>query len=268
MEKITTKTKILLWGVIGEKEKIDFDLCDFSSEQVGTLDRLVRIDGDNKVRMTIVPEQKGLQITAITAEVGLVSLSCREKGQKLKVRGFKSPDERATALKRMSAADTPILLTIEEIQGSLFGKSSGPATPKKSKEVAPGLVLVGQNTSEELELKFKGLKGCKGLVSLRCQEGQWYGGYALQLGNQSTEVPPEDTQAFATRLAVLMCVSTKLGMWLDSIILTGTADQKRAMTARRDSMRGQVQNQLEDLIGVTVDRNEELGDEDEVPLED
>jgi len=255
MEKITTKTRILLWGVVGDKEKIDFELCDFSSDQVGDLDRLVRADGENKVRMTIEPEQKALQIGDITCDVGLVSLSCRGKGQKLKVRGFKSPDERAAALKRMAGADTPILLTIGEIQGSLFEKQ----------ETTNQTTAVGDQ-NQEIELKIKGIKGAKGLVSLRCYGGQWQGGYALQLGNQSVEVTPEDTPTLSSRAKTLLWIDRQIRGWLDSIIITGKVDQRRAMEARRDSMREQIGNQLAAAIRESMTAapgsGEAMGDEE------
>lgn len=143
MDKIATKTRIAAWVVVGNREKIDFDLCDFSPDQVAALDRVIRSESDGHLALTIEPEQKKLQIPAITSTVRLVSLSCRTKGQKLKVAEFKSPDERATALKRMSAADTPVILTLEEAdakagQGKLFGEKTVKSTKRSATESTLG----------------------------------------------------------------------------------------------------------------------------------
>jgi hypothetical protein len=128
-------------------------------------------------------------------------------------------------------------------------------TPKSEKaaagetacvKVSPG--LMGPDTTEERKLKFKGLKGCKGLVSLRCKEGQWYGGYALHLGNLSIEEAPTDTQACSSRVEALQAAQTALDIWLTDLIVTGTADAKRAMLARRDMMREQLDQQLDPIL--------------------
>ena len=254
MGKIASKTKIILWGVAGEKEKIDFDLCDFSSEQVADLDRLVRADGESKVRLTIEPEQKKLQIAAIAAVVGLVSLSCREKGQKLKVRGFKSPDERATAIKRMCAADTPVLLTIDEISPGLFGKSTkdSPAQPAAAQ---PSV----EETHTAFECKFKGLRGCKCHLEILGRRDGWRAKYSAKLGNISgadgtEQVNPAPTRAMAINgaLKAILC-------WLDEIEITGTADARRSLAARRDQMKEQVTEQLQNLIGP---QTEEFAEDD------
>lgn len=130
MERIASKTKIVQWAVMGEKEKIEFDLCDFSPEQVAALERLVR-HPDDKVRATIAVEQKKLQIADITSGVRIVSIALRAGGQKIKLADFHSPDERATSLKRLSTNETPVTLTIEAIQGELpFASPTAEAEPE------------------------------------------------------------------------------------------------------------------------------------------
>jgi len=118
MERIACKTKIIQWAVVGEKEKIEFDLCDYSPDQVAALERLVR-HPDDKVRATIAVEQKKLQIADIASSARIVSIALRAGGQKIKLADFKSPDERAVSLKRLSGNETPVLLAIEPIEQDL-----------------------------------------------------------------------------------------------------------------------------------------------------
>lgn len=253
MDRITSKTKILLWGIVGEKEKIDFDLCDFSPDQVGDLDRLVRED-DAKVRLTIEPEQKKLQIAPITSEVRLVSLSCRTKGQKLKIADFRSPDERATAIKRMCAADTPILLCIEEIQGQLFGSKK---TTKGTKIDVGG--LKADSEQEEIPLKFTGLRGCKGKITLLHDELGWRASYEIRVGNLEERTSPEDMAHGSSRVEALQEARNGLTMWAEEVRPTGNADAKRSMARRLADVCKQLDEQLDPLLNAA---EEEFAEDD------
>ncbi|MEN6336622.1 MAG: hypothetical protein ABFE13_24825 [Phycisphaerales bacterium] len=262
---VTTKTKILAWAVAGEKEKLDLDLCDFSADQVGELDRLIRADGDDKVRITLAPEQKKLQIEPITSVVKLVSMSCRTKGQKLRISGFHSPDERATAIKRMSAADTPILLTITEIQPTMFGKAK-PVTEDTEKQIPH---------SDSFAIKCKGLKLAELTVDLIYEgPGQWRSGWLARLGNYTQEHDAKEGPAFTSRTAALNAVQLGIAAWLDEIPMTGTADGKRALVARRTKMREQVMAAIEAKICEDPDKIEDEntegtdGQEGGIPFEE
>jgi hypothetical protein len=266
MEKIATRTKILVWAVVGDKERIDFDLCDFSPDQVGALDRLIRADGEAAIRLTIEPEQKKLQIAALVSTVRLVSLSCRTKGQKIRIAGFKSPDERATALKRLSAADTPILLTIEEVQRSLFSGSdkasddagqagdlaitqgsaelpSGPSWGDAECEVGPdGTIL----SPQVVTIKLSGVRNAEARIEWALVRDPkfgtaakpcWYGVLYLRLGNRVLDDNPPriSNVGFVERAQMLGDLRRQAGEWFDTIPGDKPADRKR-----RELMRGQV----------------------------
>jgi hypothetical protein len=123
IEKIAVKTKIVRWSVLDGKELLDFDVLDFSPEQVGYIERIIR-EKDNSVNIIIEPEQKKLQFAGIKSNIRLVSMTCRENGQRLKIADFYSPDERATGIKKIIMAETPVLVTIEIQQGKLFNKEN------------------------------------------------------------------------------------------------------------------------------------------------
>ena len=241
MDKITSKTKIILWGIVGEKERIDFDLCDFSPDQVGDLDRLVRADGEAKVRLTIEPEQKKLQIAPITSAVRIVSLSIRTKGQKIKIADFKSPDERATSIKRMCAADTPVNLILEEIEGQLFGGKRATEPTKTAQRARK------DDCDEKIPLKFKGLRGCKGLIRTIREQGEWLVGYELQVGNLCKHVFPGGIPR-PTRAEALQAAKSELQAWCEEVEPAGNADAKRSMKRRLTSVCEQLDEQLDPLI--------------------
>ena len=105
---------------------------------------------------------------------------------------------------------------------------------------------------------FQGLKGCKGIISLQCKDRQWYGGYALQLGNLSIEESPENTRSCSSRVEALQAAKTSLDIWLNDLIVTGTADAKRSMLARRDTMRKQLDQQLDPILDAAKEAAEPL----------
>lgn len=256
MQGIATKTKILAWSIVGEKEKIDFELCDFSPDQVAALERFVR-HPDDKVRVTLEPEDKKLQIEAITSGVRIVSIALRAQGQKIKLADFHSPDTRAQALKRLSANETPIVLTIEPIQGQLFDeKSSNPSSvtrdPEKNSDPSPvprDLDDESRTTSDEttpwrtvLEdtFKAKGLKQATVVLTLQTDGAFWRCGYTGRLGNFTTEEHAGDADSFATREICLENTRAELRLWLNGLDITGKADQRRSMARRRDAMAEQL----------------------------
>ena len=119
--KIQSMTTIRQWAMVEDKEKIDFELLDFSPEQVAQLDRWVRHPED-KLQLTIEAEQKKLQLGAVTSLVRLVSSASRAGGQKVKVAGFTTTDSRAQAMKALVKSCTPVMVTFEQVQGRLEEK--------------------------------------------------------------------------------------------------------------------------------------------------
>lgn len=266
---VTTKTKVLAWGIKGDKEKLDLDVCDFAPDQVAELDRMLRCGKDTKVRLAIEPEQKKLQIPPLACSVRLVSMSCRPGGQKIKVADFKTPDDRAVAVKRLVANETPVVITITEIERSLpFGEG-------KSNAADSTPASLGETPHQEpLKIKCKGMKnaGVEGAV-VCLGPGAWRCRYTARLGNYQTTDVGNDSPGFGSRTSAVNAMQLKIGAWLDNIELAGSADQKRSLQARRASMREQVNQALDQLL---LDRAEEGyqmdtqdgGTAEEIPFEE
>jgi len=245
MERIASKTKITQWAVVGEKEKIEFDLCDFSPEQVAALERFVR-HPDDHVRVSIECEQKKLQIAAIQSPVRIVSIALRAGGQKIKLADFHSPDERATALKRLSANETPVIVTIEPIQGELPF-----AAPPPAEEAGETDEVVADEAwwpVAERTLTCKGLKQAKVELDIQQRGDDWRIGYRARLGNFHIEEAAADALDYRGLAPALENLQVIVGRWLDLLDITGTADAVRSMTARRDKMKQQVEDWLTDMI--------------------
>jgi hypothetical protein len=118
--KIAIETTIKRWATMKGCEHIEFTKLKCSSEQVAEIDYIISngLKGDI-VTLTIEAAQKKLQIPAIISPIKLTGIDCRKSGKKLIVTGFKSPNERAEIMKRLTDIETPITITIEDKQGKL-----------------------------------------------------------------------------------------------------------------------------------------------------
>lgn len=213
MSKIASKTKITLWAVIGDKERLDLDLCDFSAGQIATLERFVRHPED-KVQITIAPEQKKLQIAPLVSPVRLVSVALRSGGQKLKFAEFHSPDERATALKRLSAAETPVLLTIETLQEGLAfddAAKEDPALAQSGPEDAEAVV----GPCETRKVPLPKNSGAKVEVSVgKDKDGRWRGLCRVTIPHN--EFASRWTGPVGARPEALHAARSVIAAWLDT----------------------------------------------------
>jgi hypothetical protein len=221
MDQIATKTKLLRWDCIGDKEKIDLEVCDFSPDQVGRLDRLLRAGEKERVRLTIEPEQKKLQLGTIVCPVRLVSLSCRPGGQKLKVSGFHSPDERAITLKRLAANETPILVTIEEIQQGLpFGDD--PMAGDGPSNVEPG------RTRVSLSPTLSGCKNCSFRLQLWRVPGRGYmTAWIVHLGNRMGDQNFDKVEPERTWTAAIQAAVNAASEWVAALTMQGAVEIRR-----------------------------------------
>ncbi len=187
--KIAVKTKINEWGAAGDREKIVFDLLDLSPDQVGDIDRAIRHNSEDPVRMTIEPVQKKLQIPPIISQVRLVSMNCMTGGQKLKIADFKSPDERATAMKRLTASDTQIKLILEDVQGKLFDDQKD----QKQIDFDKADYTVNKNNVVEnpsvLEVKLPKSYGTKISIKWARIEGKFFIGLDIENRKSGTGFP-------------------------------------------------------------------------------
>jgi hypothetical protein len=145
-------------------------------------------------------------------------------------------------------ADRP-LLQFAEAKDRVTAETNlpaGPGEPGQAKKDA-----WRTSFGEQIALKFKGLRGCKCIITVR-QEipgGLWRAAYSAELGNiTASEViqtaPPVADRALAIRSAMRAAI-----VWLEGIAITGRADFKRAFAARRDQMKEQIEEQIEKLAG-------------------
>ena len=152
MEKIAVKTKINFLTFAGETEKIGFNVLDFAPDQVAAIDRLIRNNKEDPVRLTIEPENKQLQYAPIVSHVRLVSMNCMGTGQKIKIADFKSTDDRATTLKRLVTSGTQVVVTIEPVQGRMFDETKASDERRVTSDNYPCAELKGADDIEDADL--------------------------------------------------------------------------------------------------------------------
>ena len=190
--KAAVKTFIDEWSVSEGKEKITFPKLDFSPDQVGNLDRILR-DTENKVTMTISVVKKKLQFEPIVYQVHIVSINCMNGGQKLKISGFKSPDSRAVAMKSLADTKEPVTITIEDKQQRLFDdsdKDKSKEGEQKEFEPAPEPNENGVFESpNEIEVKLPKSYRTKLVLFWVRYKGKFYTGFDLTHSRIGTKRP-------------------------------------------------------------------------------
>jgi hypothetical protein len=218
--KIAVKTKITEWGTVGDKEKISFDLLDFSPDQVADIDRLIRNNNEDPVRMKIEVIQKKLEILPIESQIRLVSMNCMSGGQKLKIADFKSPDTRATALKRMVNTDTQVTLTIEGVQGNLFEDTESAGQPAEADDEKPEAFEINDSgvvvNPRTIDVKFP--KAYRTVCNIKfAYSEKWFIGFYIKIGLEIKLVDVNLNNPGFVKLAdALDDAAAKVCEWLDS----------------------------------------------------
>lgn len=102
--------------------------------------------------------------------------------------------------------------------------------------------------NEPIVIKCKGMKQASVTGTIRRDADGWRCDYEARLGNYTGIAGTKQQTPSCTRQVCVLTLRDRLNAWLDGIEITGTADQKRAMTRRRDMMREQVNAAMEELL--------------------
>lgn len=206
MEKIAVKTKIKLWAVVGKQQKIVFKSFDMTSRQVGNLDKLIRNNKDEHVKLSINPDDNHLDIPAIESAVKLLGMECTGKGQHLKVSGFRCVEDKLDVLKQYIENESEIIITFEQSQEKMFDETpEEPCDETRESYDDPDSLddyddkpvakeyIVNENgviTNPEV-IKFKLPKKYNASVEIKIGKSNniWYYGYDITIGNEGVGVP-------------------------------------------------------------------------------
>lgn len=214
MEKITVKTKIKLLAIVGRQQKIVFKTLDMTSRQVGQLDKLIRNNKDEHVKLAILPGKEFLDIPAIESDVMLVAMDCTGKGQNLKVSGFHAPSEQIKQLKDYIESESEIVLQIEQTQEKMIDETPTEENTESSSQESedseegfddnePGQSLVSGHESKVYEVNESGNITNPEVITVKLPKNygtmiamsfgrsndNWYFGYDLNIGNNGIGVP-------------------------------------------------------------------------------
>lgn len=211
MEKIAVKTKIKLWAIAGKKQHIVFKTLDMTSRQVANLDKLIRNNKDEHIKLTISPDNESLDIPGIESAVKLISMDCTGKGQHLKVSEFRCPDNRMEQLKEYIESESEIIVTIEQTQEKLIDETPEDTHHEEHKEkedLHPAHYkedddfdetdsddnqpakeyTVNENgvitNPEVITVKLPKNYGTMCAMSLGKSNANWYFGFDIEIGNQ------------------------------------------------------------------------------------
>ena len=207
--KIASDTTIKQWSV-KDVEQIQFELCDFSPDQVGAMERLIRHPED-KVELTIAVKQKSLGIAAIKSMIKLKGCSLHPGGQKIEIAKFTS-GKRTEDLKALVQNATPVTITITQVQGAV------PAATKPADDDEPLLGPPTETISERLEVTLPRRFAAKVVVTLfQYDEGIWECVAAIQIPHADAVVRGQlmdDGLTYNNRADALEAIDVAIAKWL------------------------------------------------------
>jgi len=207
--KIASDTTIKQWSV-KDVEQIQFELCDFSPDQIGAMERLIRHPED-KVELSIAVKQKSLGIAAIKSMIKLKGCSLQPGGQKIEIGKFTS-GERTEDLKALVQNATPVTITITQVQGAV------PAATKPADDDEPLLGHQTEPRAERLEVTLPRAYGAKVAINLlQHDDGTWECVAAIQIPYADTVVRGELMEqdlGYNNRTDALEAIDVAIAQWV------------------------------------------------------
>ena len=142
METIELKTKIKKLEIGCRKQHIEFKAFDMTSRMVSNVDKLIRNNDTEYVKMTIGPENEKLDIEPIVSVVKLVAMECAGKGQHIKIAGFRTSGNKFDIINNYINCESDVSVTFEQTQEKMIDE-----TPEETVDRVQG---IGDNDSDLL----------------------------------------------------------------------------------------------------------------------
>jgi hypothetical protein len=139
-------------------------------------------------------------------------------------------------------ADRPLLQIAEE-----KGKSTA-IDSRKGGRITKTQNGVPTATTEEIPLKFRGLRNAKAMITVTHQADGWRAGYEIKVGNLEKSMPALGMVPASSHLEALQAAKSALQMWAEEVEPSGSADTRRATTSRLASVCEQIDAQLDPML--------------------
>ncbi len=179
-----------------------------------------------------------------------IEICTRPKSFVLRCEGAQIPPSRLADLEALITEEKDVHVVLEYVPKQDQLPFTGTETSQnREANATPDPTEAAESRGEEIPLKFSGLKGCRVSLSLIHSGGTWYGGYNAQMGHyEGSRAALDGPPTSSLKSECLVELRDRLHDWFDDLVISGTADQKRATTRRRDMMREQMDDQIKKLI--------------------
>ncbi len=206
MEKIVLKTKIKTLGLGCRKQHIEFKAFDMTSRLVANVDKMIRNNDNEYIRLTINPESEGLGIEPIVSVVKLVAMECAGKGQHIKIAGFKASGDKLDVINQYINSESDVMITFEQTQEKLIEETpdetadseqgignsddsdgfddNKPGAPSDDSPVTNHQSLTTNDEEpKDIEIKIPKNWGAQCMITIESKESKYRAGYTLKIGH-------------------------------------------------------------------------------------
>lgn len=196
MEKIAVKTKIKKLELGCRKQNIEFKAFDMTSRQVANVDKIIRNNDNEYIRLTIEPEIERMEIEPIVSVVKLVAMECAGKGQHIKIAGFKSAGDKLDQINNYINNESDVVITFEQTQEKLIDETPIEKNTESSSQAGSTMgesedyedsELNTQNSElsspRDIELKLPPKWGARCYIKIGKVGLNWKYGFIIKIGN-------------------------------------------------------------------------------------
>lgn len=229
MEKIAVKTKIKKLELGCRKQNIEFKAFDMTSRQVANVDKIIRNNDNEYIRLTIEPEIERMEIEPIVSVVKLVAMECAGKGQHIKIAGFKAAGDKLDQINNYINNESDVIITFEQTQEKLIDETPIEENTESSSQAGSTMgesedyedsELNTQNSElsspKDMELKLPPKWNTHCLITIESSNGKFQAGYTLKIGNMIDSQLVKDSPEYYELNSCLTNIKNHMFAFIDA----------------------------------------------------
>lgn len=196
MENIEFKAQIAELGVKCLERKIEFKFIRMTTRQVGLVAKLKRENKKERVKMTIEPVNKDLEIKPIVSPVFINNIGENDKGTYFKVSGFILPENQILDAVRYIDSKADIILVLEPLQEKIKTDSESDSMFDESEpgfddnnSGGPADKFTDEPDPLDINLKIPPKWNSQCHIKIGKVGKNWKYGYIIKIGNVESSEP-------------------------------------------------------------------------------
>lgn len=226
MEKIAVKTKIKKLELGCRKQNIEFKAFDMTSRQVANVDKIIRNNDNEYIRLTIEPEIERMEIEPIVSVVKLVAMECAGKGQHIKIAGFKAAGDKLDQINNYINNESDVIITFEQTQEKLIdetpkdigdgGQGIGDSESEDSKDSELSTQNSELSSPKDIELNLPPKWNTHCYIKIGSVGEYWQYGFIIKIGNVEKAAAFDDPVEYDTLEDCIYNLKQELDAFIDA----------------------------------------------------